>query len=260
MSQDTYWLIRISPTREMFAYRDWTALGGLDPYGQHQLVWKLFNLPPHQPDQRTPFLFRAEITDGLPHFYVLSKALPKDASGKWRIEPREYRPALAIGDRLAFKLRANPVVERAGGAVLNGEGKPLVRPSGAHAGENKLKVTRHDIVMDAKQRMGWKDIAPERRPSLAQVAYEAGSLWLHAREDRLGCRFDSECLRVEGHTTHCIKGRRDERGRCRGITLSTMDFEGFLTITDADSFAQALLTGIGPAKGFGCGLMMVRRA
>jgi CRISPR system Cascade subunit CasE len=38
-----------------------------------------------------------------------------------------------------------------------------------------------------------------------------------------------------------------------------VDFEGTIEITDPGIFVEALFTGIGPAKAFGCGLMLVRR-
>ena len=53
-------------------------------------------------------------------------------------------------------------------------------------------------------------------------------------------------------------GRRDEQGRCRGIALSTLDFEGELIVTKPEILLPALLNGIGPAKSFGCGLLLVR--
>lgn len=65
--------------------------------------------------------------------------------------------------------------------------------------------------------------------------------------------------RVDSLTVHCLKGRRDEKGNCRGISLSTLDFEGELSVTDPGIFLSALFKGIGPAKAFGCGLMLVRR-
>jgi CRISPR system Cascade subunit CasE len=41
----------------------------------------------------------------------------------------------------------------------------------------------------------------------------------------------------------------------RSLTLYTVQFDGRLQITDAAKFQQALRTGIGPAKAFGCGLL-----
>lgn len=45
----------------------------------------------------------------------------------------------------------------------------------------------------------------------------------------------------------------------RDISLSTVEFSGALTVTEPDAFNRALLRGIGHAKGFGCGLLLVRR-
>ncbi|MCI0724558.1 MAG: type I-E CRISPR-associated protein Cas6/Cse3/CasE [Acidobacteria bacterium] len=38
-----------------------------------------------------------------------------------------------------------------------------------------------------------------------------------------------------------------------------MDFSGMLFVINPKAFAVALHKGIGPAKAFGCGLMLVRR-
>lgn len=261
MNGDAYWLSRISPVREAFEHKDWVGIGGLDPYGQHKLLWKLFDLPRTSSPEQTPFLFRSELSDGLPLFYALSRVAPHDTSGKWRIDPREYRPDLRAGDRLAFKLRANPV------SLAKKDREPSEAESwrknreknGLRAKGATRKRIRHDVVMDAKRRVGWKDLPPDKRPSLAQLAYEAGSCWLREREARFGCQLEAKRLRVDSHSVHCLKGRRDEKGNCRGIVLSTLDFEGELSVTDPKIFLSALLKGIGPAKGFGCGLMLVRR-
>ncbi|MCI0421919.1 MAG: type I-E CRISPR-associated protein Cas6/Cse3/CasE [Acidobacteria bacterium] len=57
---------------------------------------------------------------------------------------------------------------------------------------------------------------------------------------------------MDGHDTW-----RQRHGK--KIELSTLDFEGVLLVTEPDRFLRALLSGIGPAKAFGCGLMLVRR-
>lgn len=248
---DGYRLTRITP-RETLDYHNLTALGGLDPYGQHRLLWRFFDLPKDNHRQRTPFLFRAEVANGLPLFYVLSTTQISDSKGQWIFESKTYRPQLAVGDRLAFKLRANPIVERSGAVLLAADGTPRLRTSGAKEGQPKCKVARHDVVMDAKRRMNWASLAPDERPMLAHLAQDAGSRWLQAREVRLGCHFEVDRLRADGYRTHRMRGR--------GIILSTLDFEGELTITDAARFNDALLHGIGPAKSFGCGLLLVRRA
>ncbi len=42
-------------------------------------------------------------------------------------------------------------------------------------------------------------------------------------------------------------------------THRSMAIEGNLKIVDTDRFQKALFKGMGPAKAFGCGLMLVRR-
>ncbi|MCP5098644.1 MAG: type I-E CRISPR-associated protein Cas6/Cse3/CasE, partial [Chloroflexi bacterium] len=46
-----------------------------------------------------------------------------------------------------------------------------------------------------------------------------------------------------------------KKGNGRSITLYTVQFNGRLQITNADTFTQAIQKGIGPAKAFGCGLL-----
>ena len=232
MNAASHWLSRITP-RPGLGHKQLVELGSLDPYGQHQTIWRLFDLPSSQEraGQPVPFLFRAEQMGGLPVFYVLSAQCPQDRQGVWQIEAKPYAPRLQAGDRLAFKLRANPTVARG----IKGE-----------------RGQRHDVVMDAKRRMGWKDLPEVERPPLADLAYEAGACWLRDRQDHLGVSFADSGMRVDGYRTW-----RQWNGR--GIALSTLDFEGVLQLVEPERFLPALLAGIGPAKAFGCGLLLVRR-
>jgi CRISPR system Cascade subunit CasE len=45
----------------------------------------------------------------------------------------------------------------------------------------------------------------------------------------------------------------------RGGKLLTVTFEGILKVRDGAALSKYLANSIGPAKGFGCGLMLVRR-
>ncbi len=55
--------------------------------------------------------------------------------------------------------------------------------------------------------------------------------------------------------------KKDEKGeRCgHQMTQLAVRFHGLLRITDPDAFRETLIRGIGPAKAFGCGLMLVKR-
>lgn len=45
----------------------------------------------------------------------------------------------------------------------------------------------------------------------------------------------------------------------RGGKLVSVTFEGVLCVSDPARMIERLVNGVGPAKGFGCGLMLVRR-
>lgn len=46
----------------------------------------------------------------------------------------------------------------------------------------------------------------------------------------------------------------------RGGKLATATFDGVLQVNDSTRLIELLENGVGPAKGFGCGLLLVRRA
>ncbi len=60
-------------------------------------------------------------------------------------------------------------------------------------------------------------------------------------------------------------GRRDPADcetrarRSRTVTLSIAQFDGRLEVTDPDALRRTLVTGIGPAKAYGCGLLTLAR-
>lgn len=204
------------------------------PYVEHQWLWRLFPAP--EGTQRD-FLFRRRDVADIPRFYVVSKRPPLAQNFAWNIQTRDYAPALEAGARLRFDLRANPVVT-----------------PHAHNG----KRGRHDVVMHEKKRLlkergiaRWQDWQGDDKPALYALVREVCGAWLRSRASRLGFKVDEESLAVDGYQQHSEK-----KGELR---LSTVDFSGELTVIDPAAFAVALREGIGPAKAFGCGLMLVRR-
>jgi CRISPR system Cascade subunit CasE len=222
-----YLLSRVAPRADL-GWSQIEKFARLDSYGQHQAVWQLFDLPPAATRASIEFLFRHEWYRDLPVFYVLSRSTPQDRVGLWNIQSKPYAPQLEAGDRLHFKLRANPVVTR------NGK--------------------RHDVVMDAKQRLRWKGLRPEKRPTLNTLAYEAGRDWLDSRAEKHGFAIASNRLLVDGYRPHVVHRRGGTP-----ICFSTLDFSGVLAVVDPKKFLTTLYNGVGPAKGFGCGLLLVKR-
>ena len=99
---------------------------------------------------------------------------------------------------------------------------------------------RHDVVMDARAH-------GDARARL-EVANELGLAWLSRQGERHGFALE------DGHVSYY------GQLRARGISVGVMDFEGKLRVTDQESFALALVQGVGRARRFGCGLLLVRRA
>ncbi len=203
----------------------------VNAYREHQHLWRLFTV---DPDAERDFLFRREQpAGGFPRFYLLSDRKPQQDNNVWQIETKAYSPAIHTGQHLAFSLRVNPVVTR-----RNAQGKQV----------------RHDVVMDLKRRTGFRELPLNERPLLNDLIQQAGLEWLQKRAGRHGFSISPDSVRVEGYQQH----RASKKGGKNPIRYSTLDFRGLLTVTEAGLFQQTLAKGIGSAKAFGCGLLLVR--
>ena len=197
-----------------------------DVYQEHQMLWQLFE---PVPDAKRDFLYRRDDRFGKPRYFILSQRPPVNTLGLWQIDPPKlFQPKLYAGQRLFFMLRVNPVVTR------NGK--------------------RHDVVMDWKQRLGWADLAPHQRPPIYEIIHQSGLEWLSQRSTKHGFRIRPETIKVEGYRKH-----RLNLGKNR-LQFATLDFEGVLIVENPKLLLQSIEKGIGPAKAFGCGLMLIRRA
>lgn len=198
-----------------------------DGYRLHQMLWDLF---PSDPTARRDFLFRRDETNGWPVFYLLSSRQPVNDQGILEIESKPFNPQLQAGDRLGFSLRANPVRTR------------------KTEDPNPNKRRRDDVVWCLKAEYRERG---ETVPEQAELAQQAGKAWIMRQGKRHG--FEIHSVRVDGYQQHRVARAS------RNIRFSTLDFNGVLTVTKVDDLIRALTEGIGPAKAFGCGLMMVKR-
>jgi CRISPR system Cascade subunit CasE len=237
-------LIALVPGRERQAAREWHESGRdrKDPYRDHQWLWRFF---PAQEGSSRDFLFRREDSSSLPRFYAISERPARSPSSAWVVRTREYRPRLETGDRLRFVLRANPVVS--------------VRST-------DKKTRRHDVVMYEKKRLiaerglqKWADLPREERPLLYDLVRRTCGAWLEKRALNNGFVFRSEeeSFSVDAYQPLKLYSTSVKK-RDEDIKFSRVDFSGVLTVTDPESFQKALMKGIGPAKAFGCGLLLVR--
>lgn len=202
-----------------------------NPYTLHEHIWRFFS---DHPNRKRDFLYRLNRNENRPIIHTVSARKPNGDAGVWRIENKHYEPKIKAGINLAFMLRANPVCTKR---------------------DNKDKQHRHDVVMEAKTRLKELRISQDNRKPLAILMQEEGYNWLSTRAERHGFSINHDHIRVDGYQQHkFFKGRMK-----KPISFSTLDFTGILTVIDSERFLETLYKGIGPAKGFGCGMMMARR-
>lgn len=229
------YLSRVRVATEGLDRRKLLSLLHGDAYSNHQLLWRLFS-----DDSHRSFLFRQETENeqfrlgveprGLPLFYVLSESRPVAVPGLLDAESKPFSPVLTTGDRLIFRLRANPTVTRK---------------------TETGRSVRHDVLMDAKTqcRQQGGDVPEDVRRRMEEAAIH----WLADRSAKAGFALES-APQVTAYRQHANKRKGAD------IRFSSLDYEGVLKVTDLDLFNQTLRRGIGKSKAFGCGLMMVRRA
>ncbi|MDH5511527.1 MAG: type I-E CRISPR-associated protein Cas6/Cse3/CasE [Nitrospinota bacterium] len=200
-------------------------------YAAHQHIWKLFQT---EADNQTRILFRRDDIGQWPRFLVVSSRPPEDTKNMWRIETKSYSPALKKGMRLAFSLRANPVVTR-------------------HDENGKQK--RDDVIMAHKKNLTAQNVPKREWPTSAELIQTIGVGWLARRAENYGFSIDQKQVIAEAYQHHSYY----KRGAKNPIIFSALDFNGLLIVDEPTLFQKALYGGIGPAKGFGCGMLMVRR-
>lgn len=76
--------------------------------------------------------------------------------------------------------------------------------------------------------------------------------WIHRKADGAGFRVDEETLDVG------VPLRQPFRKKSGSGVHTRVDFRGVLSVSDYDRFQEAFKKGIGPAKAFGFGLLMLR--
>lgn len=192
----------------------------------HGLVWALFN---DGAKKERDFLFR-EMEPG--SYLIVSSSPPTDPHRLWHLESKEqYEPALAAGDRLGFVLRANPVVA-------------VPRPG-------QKRGPRADAIMHAKSKLTLAQRKAFTSANASAVAVE----WLAKRGLANGFDLDTSVTSAEGYQQLRIAHKVGERP----IQFSQIELSGALTVRDPSLMLSALTKGIGKARAYGCGLMLVRR-
>lgn len=197
----------------------------------HSLVWSLFSetgeeLRRTREGVEIPlFLFR-EIEPGA--FLIVSRTAPSDPHGLWEMgQPKDYAPVFKVGQTLRFALRATPAI--------------AIKMPGEKRGK------RVDAIMHAKFQA--------EKGARAEVPVETIALdWLYKREDALGVTFARDRCKASGYRQVQVPHQQ----KPKPISFSEIDYEGVLTVADPKKLTKALFVGVGKAKAYGCGLLLVR--
>jgi len=190
-----------------------------NPYQLHQALWRLF---PGFEDADREFLFRVEqLQKGIGAQVLMQSAMQPQSSEQSPaiLAQREYVLNVQNGQRLRFRLRANPI--------------KTIKDSSKGSVEKKGKTFTKTV----------------RVPLLHEEQQQA---WL---ERKLQAFAQLETLIVQSEPV--LYFRKAKEGRSGKI--QTVMFDGVLTVTDSDIFNKQITQGIGPAKAFGCGLLSLAR-
>lgn len=192
----------------------------------HRLVWSLMS---DDASRLRDFLWREE----QPGAFLILAPRPAEAGSLFTVESKPWEPRLRAGDRLGFLLRANATVSRSAGPGAKG-----------------VRGSRHDIVMDAL-----RHAPPGERAALrGDAVADAGRAWLTRQGLRAGFKPETATLRVDGYdTVQVARGRKDN------VIFGRLEFEGVVEVDNPALFLAGVAEGMGRAKAFGCGLMLLRR-
>lgn len=205
---------------------DWSL--ARNPYNMHCAVWTLFPGREREPrkskdEGRTGFLFRVEDSSvGRPaRLLVQSRMAPQiSGNGVHMIGSREFNPQPFPGQKLAFLLTANPV-------------KTIVDESGRLNGKGEPKKCRVPLLKEEQQRE-----------------------WL-ARQLTSAAHLVRANIRPHPPLFFHRRGRGNDKGH--NGKLQAVTYQGEIEVKDPAALLKLMHDGIGPAKAFGCGLMLVRR-
>lgn len=201
--------------------------GGARMDAHHRLVWTAFA---GDASATRDFLWRA---DGRGRFLVLSPRRPADTPFFEPAQTTEFAPDLRAGDRLGFALQANAT---------------RTRKTGRRTARGKEHKQHVDLVMDALPPRG-EGRAAERMATAQEVA----QTWLTGQGERGG--FTPDRIAVEDYSVH-----RFDKGRgAASVTFGVLEMTGELRVNDPATLVATIARGIGRAKAFGCGLMLIRR-
>lgn len=182
---------------------------------QERILWRLDRNDQHHLDLYL-------VSKSRPSLDALAEQAGWSANPVWRTTNYDgFLSRLSEGQRWIFRLTANP--------IRNVRAESDASDNGSRARGKRVPL----------------------------VTVEDQTDWLVSRAPRLG--FDI-AEGSAGTPNLALSQRRQLRFKKTGkqrqhVTLETVRFDGVLEVTDAETLRSALVSGVGSAKGYGCGLL-----
>lgn len=207
----------------------------------HHLIWSLFEGRGPERD----VVYRMTGRGPSQPVLIYSAAEVADGHGLWdvRTRPFDLADGLRAGDRLTWSLRVNAV------RSANGPDPRPSQPEGAP--KPRMRTSKHDIVTHARRSGDGRD--------WEAVAQRVVPPWLRERLARGGMDAPEAGMVVEAFRKVRIAHDPGVRNR-DPIVVAMTDLRGSGTVTDPEALRGLLLRGIGSARAYGCGMLLIKRA
>ncbi len=222
------WLARLDVDAEKARAEDIS-----DSYDWHKRLWE--GCFPDDPNAKRDFLTRIDNLEGAFRIWVLAKRKPVRPA--WcppdGFVLKEIAPTFLTYRYYAFDLRANPVKT----TVQRGpNGETLIRPNGKRKNGKRVPLVKPEELRNWLMRKA----TVRCRDQETGLDVPGGFRIVEERPLEI-------CPMVENHFR-----KKGQTGFHGGV-----QFRGTLEVTDREKFIETYQSGIGSAKGFGFGLLLL---
>lgn len=205
-----------------------------DSYDWHKKLWNCF---PGEPDRKRDFLTRIDERDGYYRVWLLSG--DKLARPEWcppaDFGLKEIAPSFLGHRRYVFDVKANPVKT----VVQRGpNGETFFRPNGKRKHGKRVPIVKYEELLEWIRRKG------EVRCRDTQTGLDIPGGFVVVEDKNRPLEITPM---IENHFR-----KREHTGYHGGV-----QFRGILEVTNKEYFTETYYAGIGSAKAFGFGLMLL---
>ena len=230
------WLVHMEMDAEI-ARRE----GICDSYAWHKRLWECFPGMPDKKRTEIGLLYRVDTLDGAFRIWLLGREKPVRppwcAPSDFKIN--EIAPSFFSKRRYAFDLKANPVKT----IVQRGpNGETLYRPTGKRQSGKRVPIVKLDELRDWLMKKGEvrcrDQVTGQDIPGGFRIVEDSP-------------------LEIRPMVENYFRKRDKAKGKDQAAFHGGVQFRGTLEVTNHERFVETYYSGIGSAKGFGFGLLLL---